>query len=292
MVESRGLFQVKLPSGNFLSLGQRPLIMGILNLTPDSFYEASRLLNPRKALERAHKMVEEGADILDLGAESTRPFSQAVSPEEEKSRLLPVLRLLRKETSLPLSVDTYRAETAKAALGEGADIINDIGGGTLDPDMVSLVGRLSPAYILMHTRGDPSTMQKETVYGDLLGEVVHYFQERVETFVQAGTLREQIILDPGICFGKSKEDNYRLLWALPRMASLNLPLLVGVSRKSFLTLVADLPPEERLEGTAVALAVSVFQGAHILRVHDVKAMKRAVDTAELFRRFGLEGNPC
>ncbi|HNX42700.1 MAG TPA: dihydropteroate synthase [Candidatus Aminicenantes bacterium] len=266
--------------------------MGILNLTPDSFYEASRLLNPRKALERAHKMVEEGADILDLGAESTRPFSQAVSPEEEKSRLLPVLRLLRKETSLPLSVDTYRAETAKAALGEGADIINDIGGGTLDPDMVSLVGRLSPAYILMHTRGDPSTMQKETVYGDLLGEVVHYFQERVETFVQAGTLREQIILDPGIGFGKSKEDNYRLLWALPRMASLNLPLLVGVSRKSFLTLAADLPPEERLEGTAVALAVSVFQGAHILRVHDVKAMKRAVDTAELFRRFGLEGNPC
>ena len=292
MVESRGLFQVKLPSGNFLSLGQRPLIMGILNLTPDSFYEASRHLNPRKALERAHKMVEEGADILDLGAESTRPFSQAVSPEEEKSRLLPVLRLLRKETSLPLSVDTYRAETAKAALGEGADIINDIGGGTLDPDMVSLVGRLSPASILMHTRGDPSTMQKETVYGDLLGEVVHYFQERVETFVQAGTLREQIILDPGICFGKSKEDNYRLLGALPRIASVSLPLLVGVSRKSFLTLAADLPPEERLEGTAVALAVSVFQGAHILRVHDVKAMKRAVDTAELFRRFGLEGNPC
>lgn len=292
MVESRGLFQVKLPSGNFLSLGQRPLVMGILNLTPDSFYEASRLLNPRKALERAQKMVEEGADILDLGAESTRPFSQAVSPEEEKSRLLPVLRLLRKEISLPLSIDTYRAETAKAALDEGADIINDIGGGILDPDMVSLVGRLSPPYILMHTRGDPSTMQKETGYGDLLGEVVHYFQERVETFIQAGTLRGQIILDPGIGFGKSKEDNYRLLWALPRMAALHLPLLVGASRKSFLTLAADLPPEERLEGTAVALAVSVLRGAHVLRVHDVKAMKRAVDTAELFRRFGPEENPC
>ncbi len=262
-----------------LDLTDRVLIMGILNVTPDSFYAGSRAETVDEALRRAERMLQEGADIIDVGGESTRPGSEPVPLEEEMERVIPVIKELRKRTDVLISVDTYKAEVAEAALQEGADIVNDISGLRFDPKMAEVVAESRAALVLMHIKGRPKDMQKNPHYGDLLRELLLYFQERLEFAERAGIDRERIVIDPGIGFGKRFQDNLEILRNIEAFRSLGRPVLIGHSRKSFIGQILDLPPEERLEGSLVVTAWAVQRGASIIRVHDVAANLRAIKVA-------------
>ncbi len=252
----------------------RPYIMGVINVTPDSFSDGGRYLQPQSALEQAKRLVAAGADILDIGGESTRPFADPVPLEEELARVIPAIVLIRQHLPhIPISIDTYKVRVAEAALDAGADIINDISGLRFEPEMISLAREREVPVVVMHMKGRPRDMQLSPHYDDVLGEIEAFFKERLETLTTSGIDREKIILDPGIGFGKRFEDNLTILRELKRFLRLGRPLLVGPSRKAFIGQITGRPPEERDAGTMGAVAWSVLQGAHILRVHNV-AMAR------------------
>ena len=266
----------------------RPLVMGILNVTPDSFSDGGLWTHPKRALEHARRMVAEGADILDIGGESTRPGAQPVPPEQERARVLPVVRQCRAELSVPLSVDTRRAEVAEAALEAGAEIINDVSA-LGDPQMAATVGEAGAGLVLMHMRGTPQTMQLEPHYEDVVGEVVSELGEALERARQGGIAEEQIVVDPGIGFGKTAAHNLELIARLDRLRVLRRPLLLGPSRKQFLSaLLGDIPPDERDVATAAACVVGLLRGARIFRVHNVAIARQALAVAEALRRAAPE----
>lgn len=258
--------------------------MGVLNVTPDSFSDGGMYLDPGRAVEHAHRMVEEGADLIDVGGESTRPGSEPVSADEELRRIRPLLRPLVEKLPVPISVDTYKADVAAVVLAEGVDLINDISGLGLDPRMAPVVASAGAGLVLTHIRGTPRTMQADPQYDDLLGEVREYLRERILLAEAHGVHPEAIAVDPGIGFGKRIEHNLLLLKRLAELQVLKKPLMVGPSRKSFIGKILDLPVEERLEGTAAAVVVAIWQGAHIVRVHDVQAMVRVARVTNAIRK--------
>ncbi len=267
-----------------LSLESGPLIMGVVNVTPDSFYDGGRFGDPGAAVEHAARLIEEGADLLDIGAESSRPGSDPIAPEEELRRLLPVVKQLGRRVSVPLSVDTTKAAVAERALDEGATLINDITALRGDPHMGALVAKTGAGVVLMHMQGNPKTMQQAPRYADVIGEVARFLADRMQAALDIGMDPKQILLDPGIGFGKNLDHNLAILAHLEAFVTLGRPILVGVSRKAFIGQVLDRPVEDRLLGTAAAVALAVFQGARVLRVHDVAAMRDVVRMAEAIKR--------
>jgi dihydropteroate synthase len=272
--------------GRRFALGPRTWIMGIINVTPDSFSDGGRYFDTERAIARGLELAAEGADILDVGGESTRPGSLPVPEAEELRRVVPVIGSLRKQTPALLSVDTTKASVARAALDAGADIVNDTSAFRFDPAMPGEVARSGAGVILMHMQGTPLTMQLSPRYGDLLEEIRAFLGERIRVAEAAGIPRESVIVDPGIGFGKTFEDNLALLRGQEAFHDLGRPLLLGFSRKAFLGRLLGLPPDERLEGTIAAAVLSVERGAHILRVHDVGPVARAVRAAEAILGLG------
>lgn len=265
---------------NRLTLGSRTLVMGVLNVTPDSFSDGGRYLDPERAVERAQQLLAEGADLLDIGGESSRPGAQSVPAEEEWRRVEPVLEAVRSITNVPISIDTRKALVAERAMAAGADIINDISACTADPEMVSVAVRHGAGVILMHMQGTPETMQLNPRYERVVEEIRDYLAQRCAALVAAGLERERIAVDPGIGFGKTLEHNVEILARLDEFATLGRPLVVGVSRKSFLGRITGREVHERLAAGLGAMAWSVARGAHVLRTHDVKEtcdMARVVD---------------
>lgn len=261
------------------------VLVGILNATPDSFSDGGRHLDPGRAAATAVEMVSEGAAMLDLGAESTRPGARPVSFEEERQRLLPVLRAVRTAVPVPISVDTTKAAVARLALDEGADLVNDVSAGRFDPEMLPLCGILGVPIVLMHMQGMPATMQDDPRYTDVVSEVRDFLAGRARAAEEAGIAADQIVVDPGIGFGKTAEHNCALLARLDLVASLGYPVLVGVSRKGFIgKLLEGRGTGERLYGTAAAVALAVAKGAQLVRVHDVAVMRDVVRVAEAVAR--------
>ncbi|ADC63048.1 dihydropteroate synthase [Allochromatium vinosum] len=259
-----------------------PRLMGILNITPDSFSDGGRYLEREAAVARALRMLEEGADILDIGGESTRPGSAPVPPEEQERRILDVIRQLRDciPARIPLSIDTTWASVARAALAAGADWINDTSAGLDDPDMLPLAAELQAPIVLMHRRGTPRTMQRAPEYRDVVVEVRDHLAARAEAALAAGVRECDILLDPGIGFGKDQEHNLKLLAGLGRLVELGFPVLLGTSRKRFLgALCGDVAPDERVAATCATTALAVMQGVDTFRVHDVAANRQAADVA-------------
>ena len=272
-----------------MNASRRTVLMGIINVTPDSFYDGGKRLDPDRALADGIDLVEAGAEVLDVGGESTRPGAKPVSLEEELQRVLPVIRELRRNVHVPISIDTYKAQVAGAALSEGADIVNDISALRFDPQMAVLVAAEKVPVILMHMQGTPRTMQAEPCYNNVLREVQDFLTAQVRFAIEAGVERENIIIDPGIGFGKTLDHNLILLRGLPALAALGLPLLVGTSRKAFIGKILGLEPGERLEGSLAAAIAAVFGGAHIVRVHDVKETRRAIRVVDAIR-YGVVGS--
>lgn len=261
----------------------RPLVMGIVNVTPDSFYDGGRYNLPEQAVAHALKLVEQGADILDIGAESTRPGASPVPEGDELARLIPVIAELARRVTVPISVDTTKAAVAQSALDAGACIVNDISALRQDPVMASVVARSGAAVVLMHMQGTPATMQQAPQYLDVAKEVRSFLRERIEAAGMAGISRTNIILDPGIGFGKLLEHNLELLDRLADLTQLDCPVLVGPSRKVFIGQLLERPAEHRAWGTAAAVALAVDRGAAILRVHDVAMMVDVVKVAAAMR---------
>jgi dihydropteroate synthase len=258
-------------------LTQRVLLMGVINATPDSFSDGGECLNPAEAVSKARLFEAAGADLLDLGAESTRPGADPVPAEEETRRLLPVLDAVRRESALPLSIDTAKAAVARAALGAGAEIINDVSGLKDDPEMAGVVAEYGAGVILMHRRGNARTMKQLALYADLIAEVRAELKESIDRALNAGISYEQIVIDPGIGFAKTKDQSLSLIKHLESFKSFGRPLLVGLSRKSFIGEITGREPRERVFGSAASVALSVERGANIVRVHDVREMKDVIE---------------
>jgi dihydropteroate synthase len=261
----------------------RSVLVGIVNVTPDSFSDGGRFLDPEAANLHARALVAEGAELIDVGAESTRPGSRPVSAAEEQDRLLPVLERLLKEPPCPVSVDTAKPEVAEAALALGAHMVNDVTGLAAGPDLARACARHGAALCLMHMQGTPTTMQAAPHYDDLLGEVRARLAAAVATAEAAGVAPDAICVDPGIGFGKTVEHNLTLLKRIDALAVLGKPVLIGPSRKSFIGSLLEVPADQRLEGTLAACVVAVWSGAHLVRVHDVAAVRQAVRVAEAIR---------
>jgi dihydropteroate synthase len=264
--------------------GKRTYIMGVLNVTPDSFSDGGEFQTVENALQQALKMIEAGANIIDIGGQSTRPGALEISLEEELARVIPVITAIREHSSIPISLDTTRAIVAEKGIAAGADLINDISGGTFDRLLLPTVAKLGVPIILMHIRGNPQTMQSETHYENLVKEIKEFLQNQVKVALQCGIARENIIIDPGIGFAKTGEQNLELLRELGQFRDLDLPILIGVSRKRFIGQITGKDdPKERVFGTAAACAIAITKGADILRVHDVAAMvdvSKVVDAIE------------
>ena len=260
--------------------------MGVLNLTPDSFYDGDAYPSVEDAVARALAMEEAGAGIIDLGGESSRPGARAVTAEDELGRVLPVLERLAKRLTVPLSIDTYKAAVARRALDAGAQIVNDISALRLDPGLASVVADSSGPYIMMHMQGTPGTMQARPSYRDVPGEIKEFFRERIEWAEREGIAFDRVIIDPGIGFGKTLEHNLEIIAGLESLAELTRPIMVGPSRKSFIGAILDQEPDDRLWGTAGAVAACIARGAQIIRVHDVKEMK---DLAVVMDRIFYRG---
>jgi dihydropteroate synthase len=255
--------------------------MGVLNVTPDSFSDGGRYLRPEDAIDRGLRLAEEGADIVDVGGESTRPGSDPVSEQDELDRVAPVVEALGRRVEVRISVDTYKPRVAEECLGLGATLVNDVTG-LADPRMVRAAKERRAGVVIMHMRGEPKTMQQDVTYDDVVVEVRGFLDERARRAREAGI--EEVIVDPGIGFGKTAAHNFEILRRLGELASLGYPVLVGPSRKSFLgSLASKLPATERLEGTLAAVAVSVLNGASIVRVHDVREAKRVVEVVDAVR---------
>jgi dihydropteroate synthase len=261
--------------------------MAVLNITPDSFSDGGRYADPQRAIDDGVRMVEEGADILDIGGESTRPGAAQVAADEEQRRVLPVIEALAKRVKAPISIDTYKAEVAEAAHDAGAAIINDISGLVFDPQLGNVAARRRMPIVLMHTRGRPADMYREAQYADVVRDVKDEIGQRIAVAVGMGIDRDQIAIDPGLGFAKRAEHSFAILARLRELAALDRPILVGASRKSFLKhAIGDVPPADREWGTAGAVAAAVLLGAHIVRVHDVKAMVDVVRVADTIRTYG------
>jgi dihydropteroate synthase len=262
--------------------------MGIVNVTPDSFSDGGRFLDPKLAVEHCLRLAEDGADILDIGGESTRPGAPEVPVEEEERRVLPVIEAVAARLDVPISIDTSKAEVARAALDAGAAIINDVTAGA-DPALLALAAERDVPVVLMHMKGTPRTMQLEPRYADVLAEIAAFLEARCAAAVAAGVAPERLIVDPGIGFGKTVGHNLEILARLHELHALGRPLLVGPSRKSFIGKTLGLDVEERLMGTAAAVTACVLAGAHIIRVHDVAEMRQVCRIADALRRCGGEG---
>ncbi|HEK85738.1 MAG: dihydropteroate synthase [Candidatus Saccharicenans sp.] len=266
--------------GQKLTIGPRPWIMGVVNVTPDSFSDGGKFYNVDKAVERALELVGQGARIIDIGGESTRPGAREVPAEEELQRVIPVIKRLRPKTSALISADTRKSLVAQAALEEGADIINDISAFSHDPKMAQVVAAFQVPVIIMHMLGTPETMQLNPQYRNLLFDLKYFFLDRIRQAREAGIPEDRIILDPGIGFGKTLEHNLTIINHLDYFLDLNKPILVGPSRKSFIGGILGVPADQRLEGTISAVLISLIRGASLIRVHDVLEIKRALQTAE------------
>jgi len=263
--------------GKILSLSPVPIIMGILNVTPDSFSDGGEFLDPARAIEQALSMIADGAAIIDIGGESTRPGAEPVSPEEQIRRVVPVIKSLASQNDTPISIDTTSSKVAIAALDAGAAIVNDISALRFDTEIAAVAAQAQVPVVLMHMQGSPHVMQTNPTYVDVVQEVKAFLAERINFAVAAGIGRSQIVIDPGIGFGKTLEHNLLLLRHLADFSDLAVPLLVGPSRKSFIGKVLDIPdPHDRLWGTAAAVACCVASGAQIIRVHDVREMSQVV----------------
>lgn len=263
-----------------LDLSSRTLIMGIINITPDSFADGGRYLSTEAAVEHGMRLQAEGADIIDIGGESTRPGAEFVPLQKELDRVLPVIEQLAPLLSIPISIDTYKANVAEQALAAGADIVNDISGCRFDAKMAETIAQHNAGVVLMHMKGEPKTMQDNPFYEDVMLDILDELEKSVRIALAAGVRRNQIVIDPGIGFGKRVQDNLQILNELQLLEQLELPIMVGASRKSFIGKLLDLPSEERLEGTIASVTAAILHGAHIIRVHDVKAMKRAATIAD------------
>jgi dihydropteroate synthase len=283
----RKVYDIPLPGGGALRLGERTLVMGILNITPDSFSDAGRHLDPERAADAGLRMVEDGADILDVGGESTRPGAQEVGETEEMRRVLPVIEKLSSRTSALISIDTYKSNVARAAIARGAAMINDISGLQYDPALATVAAESGAALVLMHTRGRSREMYERAVYDDVVADVRAELGAAMQRALDAGVSRESIVLDPGIGFAKRPAHSYALLARLAELAALDRPILSGPSRKSFLKdALGDREPPAREWGSAAAVAASVLFGAHVVRVHNVQAMGDVVRVADRIRAEG------
>ncbi len=261
---------------------QKPLIMGILNVTPDSFSDGGLFSGLNEALMHVEKMLEAGVDIIDIGGESTRPGSDPVTPEEQQNRVIPVITAIRQQlkSAILISIDTTSSTVAKAALDAGANIINDVSGGQNDPAILTVAAQVNVPIILMHSQGTPKTMQDNPYYEDVVAEVIDRLKDSIEVALQAGIKKENILIDPGIGFGKRKQDNLELLAHLDQLVALGFPVLLGTSRKRFMgTICAVSEPSELVTATAVTTALGVMAGVQLFRVHDVKENRQAADVA-------------
>jgi len=264
---------------------ERPFIMGIVNVTPDSFSDGGSYFSPEQAVAHGLRLAEEGADIIDIGGESTRPGAAPVSAAEETERVLPVIAELAANIDVPLSIDTTKAEVARKALAAGAEIVNDVSALRFDPEMGDVVAAARVPVVLMHMRGTPRTMQYDIHYQSLIDDIREFLEERIEYAVSVGIALENIIIDPGIGFGKSiEQDNLSILKNLAAFTELGRPVLVGTSRKGFIGKLLGTPAHEREEGTAATVAIAIYNGAHIVRVHDVKSMKMVAAVASAIRK--------
>ena len=263
-------------AGKVFHENEKPLIMGILNLTPDSFYDGGKYLSPDDAYRKASEMISEGVSIIDVGGMSTRPGSEEIDIEEEIKRTNPIIKNIKKNNDLLVSIDTYRSRVAEKAIDAGADIINDISGLMLDNKMKNVVASNNADIIIMHMKGTPRDMQTNPVYEDVVEEIYSFFYSQINYAVEAGIDKEKIIIDPGIGFGKTVNDNYTILKNIEEFKSLNMPVMIGASRKSFIGAVLKLLPEERLEGSLAIASYCALKGIDILRVHDVRETIRAV----------------
>ena len=259
-------------------------VMGIVNVTPDSFSDGGKFFSPEVAISHASKLITQGADIIDIGGESTRPGAKLVSESEELKRVIPVIEKIRIDNpKILISIDTTKASVAKYAVKAGADIINDVSGFSFDNNMTGTVESLNVPIVIMHMKGNPQNMQLNPKYKDIVNEILDFFKTKIKIAIQSGINRSMIILDPGIGFGKTVDHNFELLSRLNEFNVLELPIMIGPSRKSFIGITLDLPPEDRVEGTAAAVSAGVMNGASIVRVHDVKSMKRVVKIIEKVR---------
>lgn len=278
---SRRSYALRLPNGGCLDLGRRTIVMGILNVTPDSFADGGAYGDPARAAEAAERLVAEGADIIDIGGESTRPGAAPVSADDELARVLPVLDRIVGRVRVPISVDTYKAEVARQALDHGASLVNDISALGYDHSMAEVLGAADVPVVLMHNRGRSREMYRQAQYRDVSRDVRHELSQAIQRATDAGLSREQLLVDPGLGFAKQAEQSFAALSGLEALRSLDRPILVGPSRKSFLTrALGDRPPAEREWGTAAAVTAAVLGGAHIVRVHGVQAMSDVVKVAD------------
>ncbi len=271
-------------SDNVLDLDLRTRIMGVLNVTPDSFSDGGQYLESNKAVERGITMAREGADIIDVGGESTRPYSRKITVSEELDRVVPVIEGLRKELAIPISIDTCKGEVAQEALKVGASMINDISALRFDPDMASIAAEAGVPVILMHMKGMPENMQKNPTYGDLIPEIFDFLEDVIERSVSAGIKRDLIIVDPGIGFGKTFDHNLKIIKELSRFEALERPVLLGTSNKAFIGHILGKEVYERDTGTMATIAYGVINGAHIVRVHNVRKAVETVRMIEAIRR--------
>ncbi len=268
-----------------LDFSDKTYIMGILNVTPDSFSEGGLYFDKSAAVKRAYQMAEEGADVIDIGGESTRPGSVPVPIEEEMDRTIPVIKEIAKNIKIPISIDTYKAEVARRALDAGASIVNDISGMRFDPDMPRVVSENKAPVVLMHIKGNPKTMQQTPVYEALIPEIMDYLRLSIRLALKFGIPEDKIIIDPGIGFGKTFDHNLKIIKNLHEFTLLEKPILIGPSRKAFIgRILGDVPASGRLEGTSAAVAASILNGANIVRVHDVKEMKKVALVADAIKK--------
>jgi len=278
-------YALKLPNKTIDIKPYNPLIMGILNLTPDSFsndgvYQPDKNMDISKIIDRAFQIQEEGADIIDLGGESTHPGSEPISVYEELKRVISVLERLVDKLNIPISIDTYKSKVAEEALNCGADILNDISGLTADKEMYKIISKYKPAVIIMHMKGKPKTMQQNPHYDDIMGEITGYFRNSIALALEAGLKKENIILDPGIGFGKTVEHNLFILRNLKEFKSLGYPILIGPSRKSFIGKILGLDVSERLLGTTASIVLAIANGVNIVRVHDITQMRQVCEMSK------------
>lgn len=273
-------FVINLGSGRSISLGERTLIVGVLNVTPDSFSDGGQNFETARAIDRALAMASEGADIIEVGGESTRPGAARLSVDEELSRVLPVLTGLAERLKTPIAIDTYKSEVAAAATARGATIINDVSALRFDPALAGVAAREHAVLVLMHMRGEPATMQKIEPSPDIFAEISSDLGNAIHVAESRGVNRDKIIIDPGIGFGKTLEQNLAILNHLERFDSFNLPLMVGTSRKSFIGRITGRPEADRAFGSAASIAIAILRGAHMVRVHDVRQMADAARIAD------------
>ena len=271
-----------------LNFDSKTLIMGILNITPDSFYDGGLHFQIKDAIDHALRMVNEGADIIDVGGESTRPFSDPIPIEEELNRVIPLIKAISKQIDIPISIDTCKSEVARRALDAGARMINDISALMFDPAMGPLAAKAGVPVVLMHMKGAPKNMQVNPTYNDLFKEIISFLSKAVEDAVETGIKRDLLLIDPGIGFGKSINDNLNIIKGLHKLSCIGQPILIGTSNKSFIGHVLDLPVESRETGTMAAIAASILNGANVVRVHNVKAAKEIATIIDAIKSGGVK----